>query len=329
MSKEKYVELPERYKRRELNARYREIPLKDTTSRLLRKYFSAMANLYGVIPLRKAKEIILSLSPGLVTGKEFLAFAEVARHECEDYYILGGEELFTNIQRTKPLDREIISADLLIDSVDSIIKMKHRHGDKPYYVPDKKQLLEYCDPGYCEDTPEKLALREFLKERCGLSDEQEEVVFMYLLFDIRSVDAEFSDVFDDLEKIGIRLGSQQDVERFVNLYTAFHNSTRMPCNRGYTPQELARMKPLEERLKSVSLGSNIRKLIQNGEIDVEDIRDQIRKMELPDEEIRANLLKQLAEIKPPFVQPEKEQKVGRNALCPCGSGKKYKKCCGK
>ncbi|RCW74995.1 SEC-C motif-containing protein [Saliterribacillus persicus] len=23
-----------------------------------------------------------------------------------------------------------------------------------------------------------------------------------------------------------------------------------------------------------------------------------------------------------------EQKIGRNALCPCGSGKKYKKCCG-
>ena len=23
------------------------------------------------------------------------------------------------------------------------------------------------------------------------------------------------------------------------------------------------------------------------------------------------------------------EKVGRNALCPCGSGKKYKKCCGK
>ena len=24
-----------------------------------------------------------------------------------------------------------------------------------------------------------------------------------------------------------------------------------------------------------------------------------------------------------------EKKIGRNELCPCGSGKKYKKCCGK
>lgn len=27
-------------------------------------------------------------------------------------------------------------------------------------------------------------------------------------------------------------------------------------------------------------------------------------------------------------QGEKREKIGRNELCPCGSGKKYKKCCG-
>lgn len=34
---------------------------------------------------------------------------------------------------------------------------------------------------------------------------------------------------------------------------------------------------------------------------------------------------------PPPVQPiHKEKKeIGRNDPCPCGSGKKYKKCCGK
>ena len=41
-----YVRFPETYTRRQLNALYREIPLSDTTSRLLRKYFNAAANLY-------------------------------------------------------------------------------------------------------------------------------------------------------------------------------------------------------------------------------------------------------------------------------------------
>ena len=29
----------------------------------------------------------------------------------------------------------------------------------------------------------------------------------------------------------------------------------------------------------------------------------------------------------PPVEPIKSNKVQRNSLCPCGSGKKYKKCC--
>jgi len=28
------------------------------------------------------------------------------------------------------------------------------------------------------------------------------------------------------------------------------------------------------------------------------------------------------------VKDDEGNKVGRNDLCPCGSGKKYKKCCG-
>lgn len=30
----------------------------------------------------------------------------------------------------------------------------------------------------------------------------------------------------------------------------------------------------------------------------------------------------------PGSEPRRSEKVGRNAPCPCGSGKKYKKCCG-
>jgi len=29
------------------------------------------------------------------------------------------------------------------------------------------------------------------------------------------------------------------------------------------------------------------------------------------------------------VKTTRKPKVGRNAKCPCGSGKKFKKCCGK
>ena len=329
MSKEQYIELPEEYTRRELNARYREIPLKDTTSRLLRKYFNAMANLYGIIPLHKAKEIIFSLSPKLVTEEEFLAFAEIARHECDDYYILGDDELYSDVRHTKPLDREIISAVLMAESIDCVIEIKRNQQGKPYYVPDKNHLLEYVDPCYCEDTPEMRKLRAFLKGNCDMSDEREAVVFEELLRGARLAAIQLADVFEYLDNLGIRLKSQRDVERFTALYNAFHNTTRMPCNRGYTPDEMMRVMPPKEGFKSLSLGPNIKKYLQTGEMDIEDFRKQILTMDLPSEAMRFDLLKQLADIKPSASQPGKQKKVGRNDPCPCGSGKKYKRCCGK
>lgn len=76
-----FINIPTTYTRRELNALYRKIPLKDTVFRLLRKYFTAMANLYNVIPVSKAWEIISKIHPNLVTKKEFWSFAEIAVHE--------------------------------------------------------------------------------------------------------------------------------------------------------------------------------------------------------------------------------------------------------
>ncbi|MFU8878027.1 MAG: SEC-C metal-binding domain-containing protein [Wenzhouxiangellaceae bacterium] len=32
---------------------------------------------------------------------------------------------------------------------------------------------------------------------------------------------------------------------------------------------------------------------------------------------------------PPPRQPVRSQRIGRNQPCPCGSGRKYKKCCGR
>ncbi|WP_246050174.1 SEC-C metal-binding domain-containing protein [Aquibacillus sediminis] len=32
---------------------------------------------------------------------------------------------------------------------------------------------------------------------------------------------------------------------------------------------------------------------------------------------------------PQYNQTRRSKKIGRNEKCPCGSGKKYKKCCGK
>ena len=48
------------------------------------------------------------------------------------------------------------------------------------------------------------------------------------------------------------------------------------------------------------------------------------------EEIQPTVMPQVRQTSAVKAQPVRvEQKPGRNDPCPCGSGKKYKKCCGK
>ena len=57
------------------------------------------------------------------------------------------------------------------------------------------------------------------------------VPILPLLFDIRSAVSQLPDAFGTLEKLGVRLKSRRDSERFFARYSAFYNTTRMPRNR--------------------------------------------------------------------------------------------------
>ena len=51
--------------------------------------------------------------------------------------------------------------------------------------------------------------------------------------------------------------------------------------------------------------------------------------EMAEMEIKAKGIKNYTQGEKPKKKPiVKKQKIGRNDPCPCGSGKKYKKCCG-
>lgn len=325
-----YIDFPEMYKRRELNALYREIPLKDTTSRQLRKYFNAMANLYGLIPLRKAYEIISSQSPKLVTRDEFLAFAEVARHECEDYYLLGLDELYVDGKLKDAMDREIIDIALIGDDLDRYHALLKKQQGKPYYVPPKAQLLAYDDAFYCEPTEEANQMRDFIETHLQLPERKREEVFDELVYGIRCADADFPQIQERLTAMGVRFRQRRDLQTFIDLYQAFHNTTRMQSNRGYTPNELLDLLPSEQQtLQTLSLGPNIKKGLAEGSMNADELRRGIMVADLPNEQLRLSLLKELAEVAPPKSLGEKKAKIGRNDPCPCGSGKKYKKCCGR
>ena len=61
------------------------------------------------------------------------------------------------------------------------------------------------------------------------------------------------------------------------------------------------------------------------------MRDRFDRQREKKDRISAGLPGEDEEPLPPPVEPIRsdEKAVGRNDPCPCGSGKKYKKCCGK
>ena len=77
------------------------------------------------------------------------------------------------------------------------------------------------------------------------------------------------------------------------------------------------------KLQTVSTLMRVQ-IVQDDELErLEEERRQQRAREL--EEAKKATRPQVDDRQP---QQRKEEKVGRNAQCPCGSGKKYKKCCG-
>ncbi|MEA3468591.1 MAG: SEC-C metal-binding domain-containing protein, partial [Thermodesulfobacteriota bacterium] len=84
-----------------------------------------------------------------------------------------------------------------------------------------------------------------------------------------------------------------------------------------------------ETVKQQTVATLLRvKIVQ--EDDVERLEAE-RRQRQEQARAQARLNKGAAGEDAPVAKPEKREgeKVGRNAPCPCGSGKKYKKCCGK
>ena len=324
---------PEIYDRRHLNALYRAIPLTDNKSRLLRKYFNAMANLYGIITLREALAVIRHFSPRTpLTDEEFLAFAEIARHECEEYWILGLEELYIDAPVSDPLDREIIHL-LLFDSEDDRYHATLRNQEgKPLYLPESKEaLLAYDRLFDIDPTPQQKAFSDFLRARMPSDwSAAERRHVLYDIFDMLRIDVDTNSLVSFMDDLAIHVMNEKDVEHFAELYMDCVNNTRLFANRGYTPHELAAMRPADyyEQPQTVSIGPHMRAMLASGDMTVEDLRQEFLTVDLPHENVRKAFLAELDAVAAE-VDVLKKKKVGRNESCPCGSGKKYKKCCGK
>ncbi|MDE6780933.1 MAG: hypothetical protein K2J40_05690, partial [Ruminococcus sp.] len=275
---------------------YAELALSSEQTELLKSYFSAFSNLYDIITMEKAYSIIKSQNLDEFTEENFLAFAEIVRHDEKWYCILSDDEIFENGTESKPMQRKLIS-EWLLEDYDDFETMMFLHTGKPYYVPAKEELLKYADDFYYEETPQTKAVFDFFVNEMGMDKKRADDMVCETISTMCISLAEAEVPFHDFARMKIYFTIEQ-AEKFLNLFVDLYNNTRHPFNRGYTPSEMQkRVVPL-----SVSQIDSEEKSAVNGFTYAEDLRDSLD--DLP-------------------------RKINRNSLRRCGSKKKRKKGYGK
>jgi len=188
-------------------------------------------------------------------------------------------------------------------------------GNK-YGIPAKEELLKYARVEYYEETQYTAAMAQLLDKELHISDWRRKL--LEIILNLRLDNYNIQDFIDTLDA---EIPGFDIAQNAIDVYTKLHNNTRLMANRGYTPDELSRKyNPQGALPTSISFGPGIQRLIQSGEMNADELMKGFEAMRIP-QDLKSSLITE--------TEKAKQSKPGRNDPCPCGSGKKYKKCCGR
>ena len=292
---DEFVSLATRLKPDDLKKLFDQLPIEKDVRVCLHQYFDAAARLYGVIPVSKLQEINNSQNEPL-DEDVFYVFAEILRYEENDFFILSRQEVKYGEGNSNPRDWESIASYLLAQSTEVYFDFIGMQGKKAYKLLPKEEFLCYADPrSFPRNLQSEAMLSYLIKKRNLLEYTPEEICRLIQI--MISTDCCLQEVMEHLTTFGLRFDSEKDMESFMQRYQELNNHTRKQVNRGYTPDELVQE-------YSASIPRNKPPVLETQVSMFEGSQDAPKVLTV-------------------------NTKVGRNVPCPCGSGLKYKKCCGK
>lgn len=199
----------------------------------------------------------------------------------------------------------------------------NQQADKSFYIPSVNQIEEICRIGYEESAPAYKRIQNFLMRKMNIP--YEPAITWCLQVWANSYEGESpAEVINKMTDADIEFQSEKQMEEFVGMLMEAHNSTRMKENRGHSPNELA-VRELRGGIPTIMPGST------HAAAMLRDAAPQLMQMGFPiDLERNADTI--TTTLYPSGIEGEPirvDKKIYPNDLCPCGSGKKYKKCCGR
>lgn len=207
---------------------------------------------------------------------------------------------------------------------DRLYDLRVRQQGKDYYIPTAAEVEELFDTCALLSTPAYQKMKKYMTKNLHLAEREAEDILLDL-WDMLSTEDDFHEslqwFMDQFE-----FSNDKQAGDILNLFMPLSNNTRMIANKGHTPSELSgRIKFGPGNMPVITAGSSlaagmlaeaapeIRKM--GFGLDLESNAADIPVMDLPNG------------LDGPVKMSQK--KVYPNDPCPCGSGKKFKKCCGK
>ncbi len=195
--------------------------------------------------------------------------------------------------------------------------------DKEFYIPSVQQIEEICRIGYEASSLAYKKLETFFIKKMDMS--YEHAVTWCLQVWANSYEGESpADVIRKMSEANIVFEDEKQMNEFLGVIVEAQNNTRMKENRGHKPNELRR-KEFTDGMPTIVPGSS------HVAVMLRDAAPQLKEMGIP-----VDLEGNAATVTTAFYSNglstnvvKAEKKIYPNDLCPCGSGRKYKKCCGR
>ncbi len=287
--------------------------------------------------------IVDSMVPQVCTTLDGLVLHECFREEQED----ETEEMFGLFLGKESEITEYELAEFFEEDSEAYFRyLFWVASEKERYIPSKSEFLRYEDEDYREVSVAEKSLcryleRNYMKEFKQFADQKGGHAVDYIddiLDEIHdcSSDVEMLEddrdpvevidyVFHRLEGFGVYMNGLDDANKLLKHVMDMTNSTRLWINAGCTPNEVMRNNPVD--LSSLTLqpqSAGAAELLGKG---FEDLERFGMNLDLDGAADVVSMMSFSNGLNGEVVLGEK--KIYPNDSCPCGSGKKYKKCCGK
>ncbi len=222
------------------------------TKELILKYFDSFLNLYGIISMRKALEIIRQQNPKhSITDDEFRSFIDSIDFDDKYYIIVYDDEMYGGkpSDDSDSLNKYLIAEFLYAADKYAYNEMKETQEGLEFYVPDCDELLQYSDEFYIEKNNYHTKMKSFLAYELHLDTSKaddiiEDWICCWHAETIDNVDNEINFAIDRLRILTndkfIDFESLDQSKRFSILFADMYNNTRMTMYRGLTPIEACR-----------------------------------------------------------------------------------------